>query len=57
LVQVTTKTAHDDETPQKKELVAIGIVVAVGRRLSMDDYLAASQKARATLDEIKQAVR
>jgi alkylhydroperoxidase/carboxymuconolactone decarboxylase family protein YurZ len=43
--------------PKEKELVAIGIVVAVGRRPSMDDYLAASQKARATRDEIKQAVR
>jgi hypothetical protein len=44
-------------TPQKKELVAIGISVAAGRRPSMDGYLAASQKTRATREEIKQAVR
>ena len=43
--------------PQEKELVAKGISVAAGCRPSMDGYLAASQKGRATREEIKQAVR
>jgi len=44
-------------SPKAKGLVAIGIAVAAGRRPSMDGYLAASQKARATRDEIRQALR